>query len=82
MSAWEYAAPTTRPDPWPVGDAIFLLDEELRLSRGGGLQKGDADLVGEASARELRVYKPRQIIHTLIDLFNIDWACISKYSSL
>ena len=82
ISAWEYAAPTTRPDPWPVGDAIFLLDEELRLSRGGGLQKGDADLVEEASAREPRVYKPRQIIHTLIDLFNIDWACISKYSSL
>jgi hypothetical protein len=43
ISAWEYAAPTTRPDPWPGGDAIFLLDEELRLSRGGGLQKGDAD---------------------------------------
>jgi hypothetical protein len=78
ISAWEYAAPTMRPDPWPVGDVTFLFDVELRLSRGGGLQKGDAELVGRASAGELSgCGRPRQIIHTLTDLFNSNWTCIS-----
>jgi hypothetical protein len=70
-----------RPDPWPVGDVTFLFDVEPRLSRGGGLQKGDADLVGQASAGEFRgCGRARQIIHTLTDLFNSNWACISENS--
>lgn len=82
MSAWEYAAPTMRPDPWPVGDVTFLFDVELRLSRGGGLQKGDAELVGQASAGELmECERLRKRIHTLTDLFNSNWTCISKKSS-
>lgn len=43
MSACEYEAPTTSPEPWPVGDVMFLFGVEL--SRGGGLQNGDTDLV-------------------------------------
>lgn len=41
-SAWEYAAPTTRLEPSrPAGFVTLLLGWP---SRGGGLQKGEADL--------------------------------------
>lgn len=79
ISAWEYAAPTTMPEPGPPDVDMFLLGAALSL--GGGLQNGDADLDRRQccfSAGDFMSGRGWGVQRTLSGLIDSNWSSVSK----